>query len=169
MFYFSFWWKKVVRYVFSFNWVCRKLNGRNVFDHLCTAIRCLHLQTGKHAFPCQFMLLFPNNNSHQSSCSQTCSEVIFEKASLGVVRALLTYKRMGRERPLHSEDIFCKHSLHENYMKWSFGLLCNLFTHLERLLKYSNRLCIMESIRTFAGTGYRHIYIFLLCFVVKLC
>lgn len=124
----------------SFNWVWSKLNYRNVFDRLCTAIRCLHLQTGKHAFPCWFMPLFATNISHQSSCSQTCSKVIFERASLGLVLASFTYKRMGRERPLRSEEIFCKHVEQENFRKWSCGLFWDLFTHFERFLKYSDFL-----------------------------
>jgi hypothetical protein len=82
------------------------------------------------------------------------SEVIFEKASLGLACALLTYKRMGRERPLHSKAIFFKHGELENYKKCSFGLLCSVFTHLKRFLKYSNSLCIMESICNFA----EHVY-----------
>jgi hypothetical protein len=43
--------------------------------------------------------------------------VIFEKASLGLVLASLTFKRMGRERPLPSEEIFCQHGELENCMK----------------------------------------------------
>jgi len=76
------------------------------------------------------MPLSATNISHQSSCSQTCSEVIFEKASLGLGLASLTYKRMGRESPLPSEEIFCQYGEQENCMKkWNNVLFHSLFTH----------------------------------------
>jgi hypothetical protein len=101
------------------------------------------------------MPLSATNISHQSSCSQTCSEVIFEKASLGLVLAPFTYKRMGRERPLRSEEIFCQQGELENYTKWTCGLFYKLFTHRERFLKYCYGLSIMESIRPFVVSGCR--------------